>query len=1080
MFEDANAWVALKEIYADVLRDPSLTTTYLIIDALDECVTDLLKLLDFIAKQSSASSRVKWIVSSRNWPEIEARLEQAGHKLRLSLELNAASVSTAVQVFIDQRVSELAQQNRYDEPTKRAVLKHLASNANDTFLWVALVCQHLQATAKRNVLRKLELFPPGLDALYKRMMQQISKTDDAELCKQVLATVALVYRPITLEELVTLAEPLEDVADDAELREIIGLCGSFLTLRGQTVYFVHQSAKEFLLAKAAQEVFPAGQEAVHQAIFARSLQIMSTTLRRDIYGLKALGTLIDDVQMPEPDPLAAVRYSCVYWVDHLCDLKPTASAIYADYLRDEGVIDKFLRERYLYWLECLGLCKSMSKGVVSVRELQMLVQVCLQQATLLDVFYANTSSGQGETTSFTQLVYDAYRFIMYHKQAIESSPLQAYGSALLFSPKQSLVRRLFQHEGPEGISLKPDMRDDWSACLQTLEGHSRGVNSVAFSHDSTRLASASWDNTVKLWDVSSGNCLQTFTGHSDYVSSVAFSHDSTRLASASNDNTVKLWDVSTGTCLRTFMGHSDYVSSVAFSPDSTRLASASHDNTVKMWDASSGACLRTYTDHSDYVNSIAFSHDSTRLASASHDNTVKMWDASSGACLWTYTGHSDAVNSIAFSHNSTKLASASWDRTIKIWNASSGACLRTFTGHSRGVNSVAFSHNSTKLASASWDSIVKMWDVSSGNCLQTFTGHSRYVSSVAFSHDSTRLASASYDSTVKLWDASSGVCLQTFTGHSDYVNFVAFSHDSTRLASASHDNTIKLWDASSGAYLRTFTGHSDAVKSVAFSHDSTKLASASWDSIVKLWDVSSGTCLRTFMGHSDYVSSVAFSHDSTRLASASWDNTVKLWDASSGVCLQTYTGHSDYVNFVAFSHDSTRLASACHDNTVKMWDASSDACLRTFMGHSDYVSSVAFSPDSTKLASASYDNTVKMWDASSGACLQMLDIARALYSLSFDPISLCLLTEIGPINVSASMGFSAKNDTVLQRPQYVGAGVSLDSTLITCNGKNLLWIPPEYRPSCSSVCRDTIGMGVGSGRVWICSINLQMFSQISI
>jgi hypothetical protein len=107
MFEDANEWVALVEIFADVLRDPSLTTTYLIVDALDECVTDLPKLLDFVAKQSSVSSRVKWIVSSRNWPEIEGRLEQAGHKVKLSLELNAASVSTAVQAYIDRRVSEL-------------------------------------------------------------------------------------------------------------------------------------------------------------------------------------------------------------------------------------------------------------------------------------------------------------------------------------------------------------------------------------------------------------------------------------------------------------------------------------------------------------------------------------------------------------------------------------------------------------------------------------------------------------------------------------------------------------------------------------------------------------------------------------------------------------------------------------------------------------------------------------------------------------------------------------------------------------------------------------------------------------
>ena len=109
----------------------------------------------------------------------------------------------------------------------------------------------------------------------------------------------------------------------------------------------------------------------------------------------------------------------------------------------------------------------------------------------------------------TQLVQDARRFIMYHKGAIEGYPLQTYASALLFSPTGSLVRQLFKHEEPEAISIRPTLSEEWSACLQTLEGHSDWVRSVAFSHDSTRLASASGDSTVKIWDASSGACLQT-------------------------------------------------------------------------------------------------------------------------------------------------------------------------------------------------------------------------------------------------------------------------------------------------------------------------------------------------------------------------------------------------------------------------------------------------------------------------------------------------------------------------------------------------------------------------------------------
>lgn len=124
----------MTEIFADVLRDASLSATYLIINALDECVTDLAKLLTFIAKQSSASSRVKWIVSSRNWPVIEEQLQRAEYETRLSLELNAESVAAAVDIFIQQKVDQLAQEKQYKEELQHAVLQHFRSNANDTFL----------------------------------------------------------------------------------------------------------------------------------------------------------------------------------------------------------------------------------------------------------------------------------------------------------------------------------------------------------------------------------------------------------------------------------------------------------------------------------------------------------------------------------------------------------------------------------------------------------------------------------------------------------------------------------------------------------------------------------------------------------------------------------------------------------------------------------------------------------------------------------------------------------------------------------------------------------------------------------
>ena len=373
LFEDANAWVALSEIFTNILQDPSLNSTYLIIDALDECVADLPKLLDFIVQKSFVSPCVKWIVSSRNWPDIEERLERAGHKVRLCLELNAESISTAVSIYIQYKVLQLARQKKYDDKTRDAVLDHLSLNANNTFLWVALVCQNLEKISRWMTLAKLNAFPPGLDSLYKRMVEQIRNLDNADLCKRILALIAIVYKPITLKELTSLVKMLKDMSNDLEsLGEIIGLCGSFLTTREGTIYFVHQSAKDYLVEHASAEILPNGRTKEQQRIVLQSIEAMDKALQRDIYGLRHPGCSISKVEHPNPDPLASIRYTCVYWVDHLCEIKSNHDEVG---LYDNGTIDVFLRKHFLHWLEALSLIKGISNGVLAIAKLIDLLMV---------------------------------------------------------------------------------------------------------------------------------------------------------------------------------------------------------------------------------------------------------------------------------------------------------------------------------------------------------------------------------------------------------------------------------------------------------------------------------------------------------------------------------------------------------------------------------------------------------------------------------------------------------------------------------------------------------------------------------
>jgi WD40 repeat protein len=146
---------------------------------------------------------------------------------------------------------------------------------------------------------------------------------------------------------------------------------------------------------------------------------------------------------------------------------------------------------------------------------------------------------------------------MSHKHAIETAPLQVYISALVFSPKQSLVGKHFIKDAPRWIQVKPCIQDEWSACLQTLEDYSHFVKSVAFSPDSTMLASGSYDGTIKIWELSIGATLHTLEGHSDWVSLVVFSHDAKQLVSGSFDMMIKVWDATEGTCLQTLSDHSE-------------------------------------------------------------------------------------------------------------------------------------------------------------------------------------------------------------------------------------------------------------------------------------------------------------------------------------------------------------------------------------------------------------------------------------------------------------------------------------------------------------------------------------------
>lgn len=349
-------------------------------------------------------------------------------------------------------------------------------------------------------------------------------------------------------------------------------------------------------------------------------------------------------------------------------------------------------------------------------------------------------------------------------------------SALDFEWWASLRQQALTHLSQEG---KPSSKRESVTLSQSLSlatpaqttsysyrGHTHWVYSVAWSPDSTYLASASADHTAHIWEWEGtrGKQRVVYRGHTSRVNSLAWSPETMpitttgsihavkntmRVASASNDKTVQVWDAFTGHTFLSYEGHSHWVTAVAWSPDGTRIASASTDRTVQVWDAMEGILLVTYEGHSYWVNAVSWSPDGTRIASASSDRTVQIWEATTGRHLLTYHGHTKGVNTLVWSPHGLSIASASNDKTIQVWDAFTGDRGITYKDHGSPVLGLARSPHGRRIASTG-ERTVRVWYAATGDSIFANTQHSDWVRAVAWSPNGRYLASAGDDKTVRV------------------------------------------------------------------------------------------------------------------------------------------------------------------------------------------------------------------------------------------------------------------------------------------------------------------------------------------
>ena len=436
------------------------------------------------------------------------------------------------------------------------------------------------------------------------------------------------------------------------------------------------------------------------------------------------------------------------------------------------------------------------------------------------------------------------------------------------------------------------------------------VRDVEFSPDGGTIAATTWSGalggTARLYDAETGEERQRLYAHRDTIANLEFSPDGALLATASRDQSVRIWDINKGVLVTSYVGFGDRIQDIEFSPDGEYLliglgeagaypdgSDSPADSSAYLWDLRNRTQAQVYSGHRNWVWAADISPDGALVASGSGplfgpdsvallDATARVWDAATGEQLMALEGHEDTVDSVRFVAEGKQLLSASWDGTIRRWDLETGDEVQRYTLEDARVYMIDLLPNGVQFVSGSSDNLIRLWDIETGEVLREYSGHADPVNGVHVSDDGKLMVSASggwgrNDLTVRLWDVDSGELLQTFEGHSHIVNYARLAPNNEFIISTSWDGTVRMWDVASGAELRQFVGHAGNTFGIDITEDSSTLLTTSSDTTARMWDIASGEEINRFEQHGDWIQEIVLGPGESFGVSAGQDYVLRHW-----------------------------------------------------------------------------------------------------------------------------------------------------------------------------------------------------------
>ncbi|RLB66508.1 MAG: hypothetical protein DRH04_09255 [Deltaproteobacteria bacterium] len=528
------------------------------------------------------------------------------------------------------------------------------------------------------------------------------------------------------------------------------------------------------------------------------------------------------------------------------------------------------------------------------------------------------------------------------------------------------------------------------------DAHEKTIRALAFSPDNKYLASASWDHTVRIWDVENRILVTELSGWQTDVYSIAFSPDNHYLAAGMADKRIRLWDITDFSLVEEWLAHDNYVTALSFSPDSLYLLSGSADKKVKLWDIDTGEELQLMSGHVGAVFDVGFFPDGKRLYS-SGGSSVRIWDTTDGNLISTLFGHKGYVYSVTISKDGNTLYSSGEDKTLRVWDVNTETLEETLSDDSTLLDSylnVAIHPQNQNIYILSKQGKLFVWEKGneefSGHIAWPLTSYRDVFEDIALApHNDNLLVAKDYIyKTIYIFDFEKNTLIDAQGLENGYqarnVKFLIKTE------------TIENAEIKTLILINIFTG--ETIQSIPEYEVSGKISDISPDekffSVIDGRDIHivstlNGVIFRTLPGQAR-IYSTRFAPNSTQIASGAEDKTIRLWDIQTGDEIYSFV-HPKSVYYFKFSHSGQLLATRQENGSVIIWDLNNGE-KKASIWHNDLgeerLKTISFLKNDTILAITSQSwqkdplSTLWLWDIKTEKLLAKYDDASQAVTTS--------------------------------------------------------------------------------------------------